>query len=1211
MIMTLFPSASLIAQEARGKISGRVMDAQKAVIKDASVKITNVAMGTDVTVKTNDDGFFQAVYLIPGNYQVTVEATGFKKHIRDGFLVRVNDSIELELLLEAGAVEESVTVTAKTPELDTGSASMGQVVDSRRVQELPIGHGDPYALIGLTGGVSFTRSQRLDRPFEPTHIVGYSMDGTRANRSDLTIDGTVSTATANPGEVIASFVPPQDIVAEFKVQTATFDAALGNTEGGVTNLSIKSGTNDLHGTLNYSKIWPGFGANDFYGNAAQPYVPRPSFYYNRFGGTVGGPVWIPKVYNGRDKTFFMYGYEAIREARPRNNGTPTVPTEAMKRGDFSALLRLEPVPIVIYNPFTRRRLPNGRIQSDPFPNNIIPANLINPVARKIVDDFFPAPRSAGNADGTLNYLRPDMLERTIYGTHTIRIDHTISDKQRIFGRASWYDRDSDYNNYFNNIATGQEFQFISRQITFDDVYTITSTMVLNARYGYNRFIRTDQGNSASQGLDLTSLGFPASYNNLIPPDIRRFPRFDITGYQGTGVGGEFRPNDTHSFGVTVNKAAGAHSLKWGVEFRSYRENDFFYANNQTGQFNFDGTWTKGPLDNSPLAPGSIGQSFAQFLLGLPNTSSFIANPASYAEQSVTWGLFIHDDWKFNQKLTFNIGLRYEVEGALTERHNRSVRGFDPNFIQPFEAAARTAFNNSQSNPANATPEVTQFNVRGGLTFASDGLRALYHTPKKNFMPRLGIAWKIDEKTVLRTGYGIFFGFLGQRRGDVIQAGFSQNTPINVTLDNGLNFIETLSNPFQGGIITPVGSALGPQTFLGQSITFFDQNPLTPYQQRWELGIQREIGKGFVAEAAYVGNRGTHLQVGRNINATPIQYLSTLPTRDQARIDYLSRNVPNPFAGLMPATASGTFRSSTIARERLLRPFPQFDAVNTTTNEGYSWYHSLQLRLDKRFSSGYTMNVVYTYSKFMEATELLNAADPAPSEVISVDDRPHRLSISGIYELPFGKGRRLLADSNSVVSRIVSGWQLSGLYAYQSGPPLNWGNIIYIGNLGDLRLPRSQQELQRWIRTDPGFVALRTPTGTVVRDSAGNPVWVDFNDPCKTNPACAKPLASPVGFNRDSAFQLASNVRTFPLRFGFLRADHISNFDFSLIKNTSITEKVSLQFRAEFLNAFNTPLLFTGQINLTPTAPTPGFGGITATAQENYARRTQFSLKLLF
>lgn len=345
------------AQEARGTITGTVRDSSKGVIPGASVTITNVAMDTSVPAITNDVGWFQASYLIPETYRVAVELSGFRKFHRE-VEVRVNDRLELEVALEIGASTETVDVTASTPLLETTNASLGQVVDARRIAELPTPHGDPYALIGLTAGVSYTGSARLDRPFEPTHIVGYAMDGTRGNRSDLTIDGVPSTATANAGEVIASYVPPPDIVEQFKVQTATFDAGFGNTEGGVTNLSIKSGTNKFRGTAYFNKTPPSLFANDFFANANN--IPLSKFTYNRYGGSVGGPVLLPG-YDGRRRTFFVYGFEGIHEARPRNNGTPTVPTEAMRNGDFSALLALGSQ-YQIYNPFTRRAIAGGRFQ---------------------------------------------------------------------------------------------------------------------------------------------------------------------------------------------------------------------------------------------------------------------------------------------------------------------------------------------------------------------------------------------------------------------------------------------------------------------------------------------------------------------------------------------------------------------------------------------------------------------------------------------------------------------------------------------------------------------------------------------------------------------------------------------------------------------------------------------------------------------------------
>src|SRR5687768_155467 len=380
------------AQDSRGTITGTVRDVSKAVVPGATVTITSAAMGNAVTAVTNESGYFEVPYLIAGAYNVTVELQGFKKYVNDKVEVRIADRLELEVVLEVGGAVEEVTVTGATPLLETSTASLGNVVDARRISELPTPHGDPYSLIGLAAGVAYTGSLRLDRPFEPTHIVGYAMDGTRGNRSDLTIDGIPSTATANANEVIASYVPPPDIVQEFKVQTATFDAASGNTEGGVTNLSIKSGTNQLKGTAYFVKTPPTLFSNDFFANATNQ--PLTDFTYNRYGGMAGGPVVVPG-YDGRRKTFFMYGFEGIHEARPRNNGTPTVPTEKMRNGDFSELLAIGPQ-YQIYNPFTRRAVAGGRFQQDPFPGNIIPQGMINPVARAALE-YIGRPRTPGAA----------------------------------------------------------------------------------------------------------------------------------------------------------------------------------------------------------------------------------------------------------------------------------------------------------------------------------------------------------------------------------------------------------------------------------------------------------------------------------------------------------------------------------------------------------------------------------------------------------------------------------------------------------------------------------------------------------------------------------------------------------------------------------------------------------------------------------------------
>ena len=1146
------------AQEARGSLVGRVTDSSGAPILGASVLVTNKAMGTSQKLVTNDTGFYQASYLIPGAYRVEVEFTGFKKSVRDGIDVRVNDRIEIVVSLEVGAAEQSVTVVGETPLLNTASASLGTVIDARRVAELPVPHGNPMFLISLASGVSFNRDARLDRPFEPTHIVGYSMDGTRANRSDVTLDGSVATATANNGEVIASYVPPADIIAEFKVQTATFDASFGQTEGGVTNISIKSGTNDFHGTAYFNKQAPNLFANDYFANLNG--VARANFTYNRYGGSVSGPVRIPKLYNGKNKTFFLYGYEGIKEDRPRNNGTPTVPTARMKGGDLSELFGLpNGTQYQVYNPFSGREVvTNGNrlIERSPFPGNVIPASLISPVAKNILS-FFPDPLQPGVQN---NFQRPELTEHADYGSHTIRVDQAVSNANRMFVRTNWYDRNSTYNDFFSNIATGNLFQFISRGAVIDDVHTISPTMVFNIRYGYNRFIRGDDNPYKSHGFDLTTLGLPASLNSLTTSDLRKFPRIDLSGYQGTSGGGEFRPNDTHNVNATLSKSQGAHFLKMGTEFRSYRENRREFGNNTTAQFSFDTAWTRGPNVNSPGAPAGYGQSVASLLLGLP-TSGGIWRPASYSEQSTSWGTFLQDDWKISRNLTLNLGIRWEFETALEERYNRSIRDFDATATFPWEAQARAAY---AANPV-AERAASSFNVRGGLTFAGVNGQpsGLYSTPKLNFMPRFGFAYQVRPNTVVRGGYGIFNGFLGQRRGDVLQNGFSRQTDFQVSNDGFLTPAATLANPLPSGQLFPIlGAAQGAETGIDTGLTFFNNQPKTTYMQRWQFGIQRTLPGNLLLEAGYVGNRGTRIETTRDLNAFPNQYLNGDLTRTAAMVAnnaYLSGNLGNPFRGLVAASAPNLNVATTRSRAALLRPVPQFGALNTSTNQGYSWYHSLQVQLERRFSKGFTVQGSYTWSKFMEATGYMNAFDARPVEVISDFDIPHRFVSSGIYELPFGHGRTFGASTNRVVNGLIGGWQLSAIYTYQAGAPISFGNIAHIGDINSIKSDNPTRE--KWFNPQGGFL-------------------------------------------QD---QLQSNLRYFPFRFGFLRANGGNNWDSSLIKNTRVKERWNFQFKAEFLNTLNRT-----QLPAPNTDPrNPLFGEIRAVNQANYPRRVQLTAKFLF
>jgi hypothetical protein len=1122
------------------------------MIPNAAVDVTNVATGLTSSTRTNDGGSFAVPFLIPGVYRLTSTIRGFKRFERGNLELRVGDRLEVDISLEAGAMNESVTVTAESPALDTGSASMGQEIDARRVAELPLANGNPFLLASLSG-MSFTGTYNQDRPYD-SYSLAYAMDGSRVFTSEIMVDGVTTGSTnfdnnqAKRG-IINSFNPPADAVAEMKIQTALYDASVGQTLGGATNVSLKSGTKDFHGTAYTTYMNPSMTSNLYFSNAAN--IPRADFYYNRWGTTAGGPVYIPKVYNGRDRTFFFYGYEGIHESRPRGT-TITVPTTQERAGGFSALLSAGNN-YQIYDPATRRAIGAGRFQEDPFPGNIIPSNRISPIAQKILG-FYSLPTIAGTRDGTNNLPEPDLAENVIYYVHTARVDHSFSDRHRMFSSFRKYRRVSDLNEYFHNLTTGQFFQYLYTGAQFDDVYTFSPSFVLNLRYGYNRFIRTYDAPPDSRGFDLTSLGWPASWNNSIPASIRRFPYITIAGYQSTYNGTLWRPDDSHTFAGTFNKVAGTHSLKFGTEYRIYRQNQFNYDNVSTGELDFGTTWTSGPLDSSAASP--IGQGLASLLLGLP-TGGFNAARASYAEQSTVLGLFVQDDWKATRNLTMNLGLRYEIEGPLTERYNRSVRGFDSAAVLPIQAQVQANY------AANPIPGLAAVNAIGGLTFAGVGgqPRQLYDRDPHNFMPRIGLAYSLRNHTVLRAGYGIFFGFLGTRRTDVIQNGFTSNQNLTPSLDGGLSFVATLANPFPNGIQAPTGASLGTMTFVGQAVSFFNPKPLTPYMQRWEFDIQHELPHRVLIDVAYVGNRGTHLEVTRNLDALPNQYLSTTGSRDNATISSLSANVANPFYGLLPTSAP--LATAVTNRAQLLLPYPQFTSISSTNNQGYSWYHSLQVKVEKRLSSGFTVQGAWTWSKFMEATAYLNPADSTPAKVISDQDYPMRMSISAIYELPFGRGRRFLSNTSRTVNAIIGGWQVNGVEVGQSGQALGFGNMFFSGNLHDIVLPVGQRTPQRWFNTDAGFV-------------------------------------------RNSALQPLYNYINYSVRFTGIRSDGINNFDLSAIKNIPIHgDRLRLQIRCEALNAFN-HVMFSNP-NTTPSSS--AFG--TVTTEKDIPRRVQVGIKILW
>jgi hypothetical protein len=1144
------------AQDARGTLLGRVTDATSASLPGVPVKIVNNATQVSVSPVTNAEGNFVAPYLLPGLYTVTVEMAGFKKFVSNEVQVRINDQVELNIQLQVGDVREIVEVTAETPILQTADASLGQVVDERRITDLPSFAGNPMDLVHLAPGTVNGTNLRLRKaPFNNAPSQ-FSTDGGGNYQNEFSIDGVANTYSDGTQPRVA-FSPPQFALNEFKIQTAAFDSSIGHTMGSVVNVSSKGGTNELHGEVHWWVRNKAFDAPTIFQNRSGQ---SPAQYTdNRYGGSIGGPVVLPKLYNGRNKTFFFFGFEGNKFQDPANQAVSTVPIDAIRSGDLSSYLALGTA-YQIYDPATTTLNAQGQFVRQAFPNNIIPQSRISPVARAILNAWPSPNQPTTNREFRNNFFRSSKALED-YWTTIGRVDHTWSEKHRMFLRLHrdyWQEDKNRFLDAADNI-TGIILNRVNRGIALDDVFVFSPTFLLNVRYGITQQEFPER--RVSQGFDLSSLGFSSNLVNLIPRDIATFPRVNVppfTVLSNWESGDGSTSSLLHHLSGNLTNLKGAHTMRYGVDFRVYREFRNRFQEAASPNLNFDSTYTRqSNVSANPQLAGEI----ASFLLGLPATNAVLARPASYAEQDKYFGFYFQDDWKVNRRLTVNLGLRYEYETPITERFDRAVVGFAFDQSNPIEAAAREAY---ARNPIPELP-VSNFRAIGGLTFANaDGNgRSYWNAPRKNFQPRIGLAFQLTPKTLIRTGYGIFTGSIGVNYANTIQTGFSQQTPIQASLDNGLTFVASLANPFPNGLIEPAGAGNGLRTNLGQTIEFWDQNRRNPYAQRWSFGIQRELPKQFLIEVSYVGNRVTRLPITRNLNALPNEYLSTSPERDQARITFLGQTVPNPFRGLDAVSGAN------ITRRQLLRPYPHFGDVNRQENVGYSWYHAMQSRIERRFAQGFTFQLSHTWSKAMEAREFLNPADIRPYEVISDLDRTQAWRASAIWELPFGRGRRWGGNTSTFVNFLAGGWQLNGLWQNQSGQPLSFGNRIFNGDLSQVALPDGERSVDRWLRVDPA-------TGRAY------------------------------GFNTNAAQQLdtASQLRTFPIRFSGIRGPGQDRLDLSLFKNFRMTERFVTQFRAEAYNALNHPNL--GNPNADPT--NAAYGQITS---QDSPRGWQFALKISF
>jgi hypothetical protein len=1068
--------------------------------------------------------------------------------------------------MQVASASTTVEVTAESvPLLTTETASTGTVMSHKQITELPLPYGNPFTLAGLAAGVTFTGSdQTTMRPYDNSVTANIRTDGLPGG-NEFTLDGAPNTATSRGTEkgLTVAYVPPADAVNEFKMETASFDAAQGHAPGATVNVSLKSGTNALHGSV-YGFTEPkDLKANDYFLKRAgqTPSANR----YNRMGGVIGGPVVLPKVYDGRNKTFFFFAYENL-VTDAAGSSQQTVPTAAERTGDFSALLAQG---ITIYDPLTARSV-SGKITRTAFAGNIIPANRISPIALNILK-YIPMPNQAGDALGDNNYLA-NVPTSNRFNSEIVRLDHVISDKQRIFVRMNRNLRDTSltpgWAGTVNGIRPVASPQLRGNQgFIFDDVYSLSSQDVLAFRLGVTRYY--DGRQQVADGFDPASLGFPASTVALFG-GATYFPKFSFGTFSSIGyTAGNFTADNTIFMEPSYTKIIGKHVLHAGWNLRLYRENAI-PTSSPIGSYSFSTNYTRKDSTSGTAAP--IGQDLAALLLGMP-TGGSTDNPssaASSANQTVYNAVYLQDDFKVTRKLTLNMGLRYELEGATTDRYNRNIRGFDTTSSNPVEPAAIAAYTRT---PDPLGLPASQFHVPGGLLFANSNERGFWNGGKGVIQPRIGGAYQLTPKTVLRAGWGLYmipFGVDGQN-----QQGFSQQTQLVPTLDNGLTFVASLANPYPNGLLSPSGSTLGLATFLGQSISVVPLDRKMATAQRWQVGLQRELPGKWLVEATFAMTRGLDMAVSTNLNAIPRQYLSTSPVYDSATDSFLTAKVTNPFNGQMPGSLGGT----TVNRSQLLLPFPEFGSVNSERYDGGTHYQGLEIRAQRR-SRGFTFNGAYTRSRLHERLTMLNDTDASPEDRVATDDRPNRFTFNNVFEVPFGKGRKWGSGWSRLLDGIAGGWQISGVYYVQSGRPMTLGNRYFTGDPNGLTASWSAAAI-----TTPAF----DTSGFYLHDAAVQTNGAD--DPAKQR--------------SDSRIKLASNIRTLPTVFPNFRSDRINNLDLSLGKTFVITEKVKLQFIGSLLNVTNHVQF--DPPSLDPTKPSFGL----VTSQTNPTRTGQFGAKLLF
>jgi hypothetical protein len=1188
-------------QEARATLGGRVTDPQGAAVPSAVVVVTSDVTGVESGTTTNEQGNWAVRFLVPGTYSFLVSAPGFQTIEQKGVALQTADDKLIDTRLSLGAAIGQVTVTAETPLIDTTSATSGTVITREEILEMPSSSRESTLLATLSPGVL-----QQDQNNNPIHLWSYLAG------SQMTIDGGRNNTRSNAFELDGmpnvksggnvGFMPPPDAIEEFRVQMNAYDASIGRQAGGTLQMSIKSGTSQYHGNIyefNQNNV---LDANLFQTNLLGG--AKPPIHQNEYGGTLGGPVRIPKVYNGKQKSFFFVSYTRFKDSEPRFS-IRSVPSAPERQGDFSQSFTTQVIggqrvryPILVYDPSTVDAGGNRQL----FPGMVVPANRQSPIAQKILS-YVALPNTASDPSGnvTNNYV-PAVSQLDTMPILTMRFDQVWNNAHKSFANLRSYHETGIGSSDFHNVTTGNVGQRISKGIGLDHVWTVSPAAVLDLRFNLTRY--EEPGIDSGSGFDPAKLGFAQSFVSQM--ELPSFPY--ITGFAGnfgTGNAGSYTDTSYYTWTALMTQVKGNMTLKYGGEAWVLQEANKGIGNQ--GEFDFGSNWTR---QNATVGGGiGNGSTLAAFLLGLPQGGSFPRNANSFYSQHY-FAVHVENDWRVTAKLTVNLGLRWDIETPVTERYNRMTSNFDPNAVNPISSSAQAAY--AQILAANAGNAAVQqlaqlvpassFVVRGAQLFpgVNGQTRGVFHTDYRQLQPRVGFAWRLSPHTVFRGGFGRFTQASFEKGG---QNGFSRSTTFIATQDNFFTPYDTLANPFRGGILAPTGSALGPLANLGQGIDWLNQNPSHFYSWEYSFHLQHQLN-GWLFEAGYTHNKTYNIWWGLNENLPSFalwrqlrapQFDGSGRPVDQLLWDQL---VPNPFYQL-PGVTGSIANAKSIALNQFLNPVKILGGITENDNPwGENRYDALLLKMERRFRRGFSVINSFTWSKLFEDTAWVGPeiAGRHIEHKLGGEDRPFHLSVAPIWQIPVGRGQKFGTGMPKAADVILGGWQLSGQFTIQSGVPVVFGTDSFFTGR-DFALPHDKQSLNDWFDTRQ-FI----PFPSKNTDISNYPAWTGIQNLPGYN---YKPAAGDT--IKNGVYQdFAGFVRTYPTRWGDVRASRVDNVDGGIYKNFRLRDRLKLQYRFEAFNLFN-------HVRFPAPDTNPGgatFGRITPN-QQNQPRQVQMALKLSF